>query len=250
MLRLSPSLLPLSTHVERGPGGAALVLLSLLLAACAGSSSTPTSTTMTASSSAPAGSASAIVQAGASVLRTPAAPVAPERIATPEIQQLVTTMIAAMRQAPGVGLAAPQLGVPLRILVLEDTPERMGALTPDEVRERERVVVPVRVFINPVLRPIGDDRRVFFEGCLSVKGLTALVERYAEVEVTGLDEHGQPQTMHVRGWPARILQHEVDHLDGTLYVDRMMSRSLSTIEHARARFSGKPIAEVRRLLGL
>jgi peptide deformylase len=192
----------------------------------------------------------AIVQTGAPVLRARAAEVAPERIASAEIQELVARMIAAMRAAPGVGLAAPQIGVSLRVLVLEDTTERMARLTADEIRERERVVLPLRVFINPTLRPVGDERRIFFEGCLSVDGFAALVERHAEVEVSGLDEHGRPHTMHVRGWPARILQHEVDHLDGTLYVDRMVSRSFSTGEQARDRFAGKPIAEVLTNFGL
>ena len=227
----------------------ARVLLSVLaaaLVACGPPASKPMSTTSpTASPATPA-----IVQTGAPVLRARAAPVAPERIQTAEIQALITTMIAAMRAAPGVGLAAPQIGVSLRVLVLEDTAERMAKLTADEVRERERVEVPVRVFINPVLRPVGESRRVFFEGCLSVDGYAALVERYTEVEVSGLDERGQPQTMHVRGWPARILQHEVDHLDGTLYVDRMVSRSFSTGEQVKERFAGKPIAEVLAMFGL
>ena len=117
-------------------------------------------------------------------------------------------------------------------------------------RKREREVVPVRVFINPTLKPIGSEKKTFFEGCLSVDGYTALVERWAEVEVSGLDEHGKPHTMRVRGWPARILQHEMDHLDGTLYVDRMVSRSFSTGEQARARFAGKPIAEILAAFGL
>lgn len=230
-----------------------LVVSTLAVAACA-----PTSTMTAASappappapSAAPAADGPAIVQIGAPVLRERAAEVAPDRISSPEIQQLIARMICAMRDAPGVGLAAPQLGVPLRVLVLEDRPELMAKLTADELRERERVEVPVRVFINPVLRPVGADTRTFFEGCLSVKGYTALVERSAEVEVTGLDERGQPQTMRVRGWPARILQHELDHLDGTLYVDRMLTRSFATIDQARALYAGKPIAEIRRLLGL
>jgi peptide deformylase len=192
----------------------------------------------------------AIVQAGAPVLRARAVEVAPERIPTAEIQELIKTMIAAMRAAPGVGLAAPQIGVSLRVLVLEDTADRMAKLTADELHERERALLPVRVFINPVLRPVGESRRMFFEGCLSVDGFAALVERYAEVEVSGLDERGQPQTMQVRGWPARILQHEVDHLDGTLYVDRMVSRSFSTGEQVKERFAGKPIAEVLAMFGL
>jgi peptide deformylase len=74
--------------------------------------------------------------------------------------------------------------------------------------------------------------------------------RSLEVEVTGLDEHGQPQTWRAKGWAARILQHEVDHLEGTLYVDRMKTRSFATAIEAKARYGGKPIADVRKLLGL
>lgn len=201
-------------------------------------------------SSAPAQASSPIVQTGAQVLRARAVEVAPERIPTPEFQALIATMIDTMRQAPGVGLAAPQIGVSLRVIVLEDRADLAAKLTPEELRERERVPFPVRVFVNPVLRPVGDEKKTFFEGCLSVKGYAALVERSAEVEVSGLDQHGAPQSLKVRGWPARILQHEVDHLDGTLYIDRMMSRSFSTAEHARTMYGGKPIAEIRRMLGL
>lgn len=228
------------------PPRLALLVVSVMLA---GPGCAPAST-MTTPSAPPSSDSPAIVQIGAPVLRSRAAEVAPERIASAEIQRLITTMIAAMRSAPGVGLAAPQIGVPLRVLVLEDRAELMAKLSPDELRERERIEVPVRVFINPVLRPVGDETRTFFEGCLSVQGYTGLVERSAEVEVTGLDERGQPHTMRVRGWPARILQHEVDHLDGALYVDRMLTRSFSTTEQARERFGGRPIAEVLRLLGL
>lgn len=192
----------------------------------------------------------AIVQIGTPVLRLPAQTVPPERLATPEFQQLITTMIEAMRRAPGVGLAAPQLGQPWRVFVLEDRPEYGAKLTPAELAERERQPVPVRVFVNPTLRPVGDEKVGFFEGCLSVRGYVGYVERYREVEVAGLDEHGQPQRWRVRGWPARILQHEADHLDGTLYVDRMMTRSFSEAEVARARFGGRPIAEIRRELGI
>ncbi|MCY1068910.1 peptide deformylase [Nannocystis sp. RBIL2] len=222
-----------------------LLALAFASAACAPSVSKPMPPSAPAPSApAPSAAHPDIVQAGDPVLRSRAAELAVERIPTPEIQELVDRMIATMRAAPGVGLAAPQLGVPLRILVLEDRAELMARLTPAELRERERVELPVHVFINPVLRPIGDDRRTFFEGCLSVHGYTALVERHAEVEVTGLDRRGQPQTLRVRGWPARILQHEVDHLDGTLYVDRMLTRSFSTGETARARHAGRPIADI------
>jgi peptide deformylase len=192
-----------------------------------------------------------IVQAGTPVLRARAEEVPPERIATPAFQELVATMIAAMRAAPGVGLAAPQLGIGWRVIVLEDRDELITKLTPDERAERERAPFAPRVFINPVLRPVGTaDERVFFEGCLSVKGYVGLVARAREVEVSGLDEHGATQTWRVAGWPARILQHEVDHLEGTLYIDRMKTRSFATMDEAKARYAGKPIAEILRMLGL
>lgn len=191
-----------------------------------------------------------IVQAGAPVLREPAKDVTPEQLASPEFQQLISTMIETMRAAPGVGLAAPQLSVNLRVLVLEDRADLMSSLTEQEREERERVPVPVRVFINPTLTPIGEEKVGFFEGCLSVAGFAGYVERFREVEVTGLDEKGQPQTWRVKGWPARILQHEVDHLLGTLYIDRMHTRSFGTLPQVKARFSGKPISQVRAELGL
>jgi peptide deformylase len=191
----------------------------------------------------------AIVQAGHPVLRQRAREVTPEELASAELQELVRTMYAAMRAAPGVGLAAPQIGVPLRVLVMEDLPEYQSRQSPQEIQERERVPVPPRALVNPVLTRVGDGTATFFEGCLSVNGYVALVERSLEVEVTALDEHGAPQTIRARGWPARILQHEVDHLDGVLYVDRMMPRTLCNQDEARARYSGRSLAEIRKALG-
>ncbi|MDP2269945.1 MAG: peptide deformylase [Archangium sp.] len=190
-----------------------------------------------------------IVQTGDPVLRAVAQDVPVERIGTPEFDALITRMVDTMRAAPGVGLAAPQIGVPWRVLVLEDREELMTALTPEERAERERLPVPVRVFINPTLTPVGEDKVTFFEGCLSVAGFAGLVERHHEVEVSGLDEKGQPQTWRVKGWPARILQHEVDHLLGTLYIDRMLTRSFGTAAQVKARFAGKSIAQVKQELG-
>jgi peptide deformylase len=191
-----------------------------------------------------------IVQTGNPVLRVRATDVVVEQIATPEFQQLIARMTDAMRKAPGVGLAAPQLGVSLRVLVLEDPEALQASLTPRERDERERRPVPLRVIINPTLTPIGDERVTFFEGCLSVAGFAGLVERWREVEVSGLDENGKSQVWRVRGWPARIIQHEVDHLDGTLYVDRMITRSFGTLQQVKSLYGGKPIAEVKQLLGV
>jgi len=191
-----------------------------------------------------------IVQTGAPVLRGKAADVPPAMIGTAELDDLIARMIATMRAAPGVGLAAPQIGVPYRIIVLEDTDELASKLTPEERRERERSPFPTKVFVNPIAKRVGDSRATFFEGCLSVRGFVGLVDRAAEIEVSGLDARGRPQTWQVRGWPARILQHELDHLDGTLYVDRMHTRSFATAEQAKELYAGKPIAEIRAMLGL
>jgi peptide deformylase len=189
-----------------------------------------------------------IVQTGAPVLRARAIEVAPERIKSPEFQTLITTMIATMRAAPGVGLAAPQIGIPWRVIVLEDDERLISGSSDEEREERGRVAFPTRVFINPELKLIGDKTEIFFEGCLSVDGYAALVERSYEVEVSGLDENALPQMWRVTGWPARILQHEVDHLNGMLYIDRMKTRSFTTTETARELYSGRPIAEILKVL--
>jgi peptide deformylase len=191
---------------------------------------------------------STIVQAGHPVLRAPAAPVPAEMIGTRELDDLVARMITAMRQAPGVGLAAPQIGVGLQIIVLEDTEERMAGLTAEQRHERDRRPFPLTVIINPELRLIEGERAVFFEGCLSVAGYAALVERALAVEVTGVTQHGEPFRWPVSGWPARILQHEVDHVRGTLYVDRMLTRSFCSAGEAQSRWLELPVAAVRSAL--
>lgn len=191
-----------------------------------------------------------IVQAGHPVLRERAHEIAPGNIGSPQFQELIDLMVRTMRAAPGVGLAAPQIGVPLRVFVMEDPAEYLANLSAEELAERERTEVTLRVWVNPQLVAIGEEKVGFFEGCLSVEGFVAYVERYREVEVTGLDERGQPQTMRARGWPARILQHEFDHLEGTLYIDRMFTRSFALAGLSQERFGGKPIAEVRALLGV
>ena len=190
-----------------------------------------------------------IVQVGTPVLRERAHEIAVEKIGTAQFAELCAAMVETMREAPGVGLAAPQIGLPLRIFVMEDQPEYVANLTPEETAERDREAVPLRIFVNPSLTPIGEKKVGFFEGCLSVDGYVGYVERYAEVEVTGLDEKGQPHTMRAHGWAARILQHEFDHLEGALYIDRMLTRSFSTSELFKAHYGGKSIAEIRELLG-
>jgi peptide deformylase len=191
-----------------------------------------------------------IVHAGNPVLRRRAEPVPPAQLGTATLLQLVEEMVAAMRAAPGVGLAAPQLGVSSRVIVIEDTEERMAHLSDDERRERARSEVPLTCILNPVLESAGAERDVFFEGCLSVPGYSALVPRARDVVVTGVTPAGEALRLRATGWPARILQHELDHLDGTLYVDRMLSRSFATVDEARTRFAGRSFEEIARELGI
>jgi peptide deformylase len=185
---------------------------------------------------------------GEPVLRGRAKPLRPAEIALPSTQDLIAAMRETMNDAPGVGLAAPQVGVPLQLAVIEDREENMKDLTREVLAERERKPVPFHVIINPVLTLESTPEIEFFEGCLSLPGFVALVPRARKVKVEYLDEHGEPKEIRASGWYARILQHEIDHLSGALYVDRMRSVSLCTLENFGRHWKGKTIAEVKKLL--
>jgi peptide deformylase len=185
---------------------------------------------------------------GEPVLRSRAKALRPEEILLPSTRDLITAMRETMRDAPGVGLAAPQVGVPLQLAVIEDREENMKDLTREVLAERERKVVPFQVIINPVLTLESPAEVEFFEGCLSLPGLVALVPRARKVKVECLDEQGQPKVIRASGWYARILQHEIDHLSGALYVDRMRSVSLCSLDNFARHWKGKTTAEVKRLL--
>jgi peptide deformylase len=188
-----------------------------------------------------------IVEAGADVLRERAGDVPRRLFNSQELKDFVQLMLITMKEAPGVGLAAPQLGVPLRIFVFGDTDNNARYLTAKERKERGRVVIGPEIWINPSFKPVSDKKVTFFEGCLSVPGFQAKVERYEEVELRGLDENGDEKNpLQLRGWPARIVQHEIDHLDGVLYVDRMDSKTLATAGW----LSRKTAQDLNVLLGL
>ena len=180
-----------------------------------------------------------IVQAGEPVLREAARPLTAAEITSAEIQQLIELMRETMRDAPGVGLAAPQIGLPLQLAVIEDVAE---------IEATERAPVPFHVIANPRLT-LGTEMVDFFEGCLSVEGFQAVVPRARTVQVEALDHRGEPVTIDARGWYARILQHEIDHLGGTLYIDRMRSRTFSTARNASRYMAGVPIPELLAKLG-
>jgi peptide deformylase len=189
-----------------------------------------------------------IVQVGDPVLRRRARPLIQEEIVLPETQQLIGWMRETMRDAPGVGLAAPQVNLGVQLAVIEDRSEYSRDIPADRLAERERQPVPFQVLINPRIVEQSEEQVEFFEGCLSLAGYSALVKRSRRVIVEYLDESGQPRRMEAQGWYARILQHEIDHLYGRLYIDRMDPRSFMSIENLTRHWKDRPIADVRQAL--
>lgn len=189
-----------------------------------------------------------IVQAGDPVLRAQARKITRAEIIGDEIQRLIRDMRETMYDAPGVGLAGPQVGAPLQLAVIEDRQEFLSSLSAQELAEKERQAVPLHVIINPEITLLGDDRIDFYEGCLSLSGFSAVVPRAAKVRVAYLDEHGEPQSVEASGWYARILQHEIDHLRGTLYIDRMKTRTFTSVENWSRFWRGKPVQEILEAL--
>lgn len=172
-----------------------------------------------------------IVSVGHPVLRAVAQPLSRDQLLSPSVQALIDLMRETMRDAPGVGLAAPQIGEPLQLAVIEVKAEYRNSLTEPELEERGWREVPFHVIVNPVLKLLADPTETFVEGCLSLPGFSALVPRSAQVRVHCLNHAGESQVIEASGWHARILQHEIDHLHGTLYIDRMHSDSFSSIEN-------------------
>ena len=189
-----------------------------------------------------------VVQAGEPVLREAARRLSADEISSREIQQLIEAMKETMRDAPGVGLAAPQVGYPLQLTVIEDRPEYTKDAPREQLAERERKPVPFHVIINPELTLLGEPEIEFFEGCLSLAGFMAIVARTRKVRVECLDEHAKRRAIEATGWYARILQHEIDHLHGRLYIDRMSARSLTTLDNYNRHWKDKSVAEAKAIL--
>jgi peptide deformylase len=187
-----------------------------------------------------------IRQTGEAVLRHKARPLSADEIRDRTIQELITSMRETMHDAPGVGLAAPQVGIPVQLVMVEDQPQFLQKLSSEQLAERERRAVPFHVLINPVLTVTGSEPAEFFEGCLSVAGFTAIVARAKQVRVECLNERAEPVVIDAKGWYARILQHEIDHLHGALYIDRMNPRSFSTQDNHARYWKDLPVADVTR----
>jgi peptide deformylase len=191
-----------------------------------------------------------IVQVGNPILRQRARPLSVAEIAGKEIQNLIESMHTCMREAPGVGLAAPQVGLSLQLAVIEDRADYHKDVLAEQLRERDRLPVSFHVIINPTLTEIDPEKVEFFEGCLSLAGFSALVPRARSVRVECLDEQGKKRVIEASGWYARILQHEIDHLNGGLYIDRMHSRTFTNAENLAQFWKAQPVSEIRKTLDL
>ncbi len=164
-----------------------------------------------------------IRELGDPVLREEAREVSGEELASAETQALIDSMIETMRDANGAGLAAPQVGVSKRIAVAE--------VRPGNPRYPYKPPIPLTVIVNPVLELVDRETFATNEGCLSMPNLRGDLERFVNVRVYYLDRDGEPHTEVKRGLTAGTFQHEIDHLDGRLFVDRMTDLStLSTWE--------------------
>ena len=163
-----------------------------------------------------------VVAIGDPVLRRRAREVTPEELRTPEVQALIDDLIETKRAADGAGLAANQVGEALRIAVAE-----VEAPNP---RYPYKPPIPLTVMVNPALEPMDGETVEINEGCLSVPDLRGTLARHVDVRVRYLDRDGNPHDEIKRGLTAGTFQHEVDHLDGVLFVDRTDPRTLATWE--------------------
>jgi peptide deformylase len=162
-----------------------------------------------------------IAHVGTPVLRERAREVGADELASAETQRFIDDLIETMRDANGAGLAAPQVYNPIRIVAVE--------VRPNNPRYPYKPPVPLTLVVNPVIEPLTEELFDNYEGCLSVPNLRGVVPRRAEVRVKGLDRNGRPFERVVRGLTAGTFQHECDHVDGVLFLDRVKDpRTLTT----------------------
>jgi peptide deformylase len=164
-----------------------------------------------------------VARMGHPALRTKTRTVSPADITSAPVQRLIDDMIETMLEYNGVGLAAPQVHADLRVFVAQvlkddesDDEDDAGAKKPDRVPE-------IMALVNPEITPVGRHTEEDWEGCLSIPDLRGLVPRHRDIRVKAHDRHGKPIEVRATGYMARVIQHETDHLDGVLFLDRMVS---------------------------
>jgi peptide deformylase len=158
-----------------------------------------------------------IARLGHPVLRQKARDVTREEISSPEMRRLLKDMVETMHEYGGVGLAAPQVHESVRLAIIEYDSDN-GRYETDKGQ-------PLLVVFNARVKVLDETLSGFWEGCLSVPGMRGYVERPSKIEVNYLDERGKPHTITAEGFLATVFQHELDHLDGTLYVDKITDKS-------------------------
>ncbi len=166
-----------------------------------------------------------IARMGHPVLRTRARLLEHDEIGTPRIQQLIDDMFETMNDSQGIGLAGPQVHESIRLFVAG-------------VDDEDGTMPPV-VMINPTITPLGADVEEDWEGCLSIPDIRGRVSRSTNIRIRALDRHGRPISMTADGFPARVIQHETDHLDGVLFFDRMTSFESLTFLDEYSRYWSK-----------
>lgn len=172
-----------------------------------------------------------ICRMGHPVLRKKATEISKDYLVSDDFRQLVSDLRDSMKHYGGIGIAAPQIGVSLQVAVIE---------LPSVNRYGEEVNLPFTVFVNPKLEFLTNEEQGFWEGCLSVPGLRGFVERPKKLRVTFLNEKGEANELIAEGFLATVVQHELDHLFGVLYVDRIKDMSLLTYQEEYEQFlSGK-----------
>jgi peptide deformylase len=169
-----------------------------------------------------------IIRMGHPVLRRPADPVDESAIGSAEMQRLIADMIDTLHDYGGIGLAAPQIGESIRLAIVE--------IPDDGSRYGELPGMPLTAFINPTITVLDDDTHGFWEGCLSVPGLRGFVERPQHIRVDYLDLERNRQSLQLQGFRATVFQHEFDHLDGKLYIDRLTDTRLLAFEEEFMRY--------------
>ena len=180
-----------------------------------------------------------VARMGHPVLRARAKPIDPTDITSPRIQTLIDSMFETMQEYQGVGLAAPQVHESVRVFVAGFPPRRQGE---DEEEEESRV--PLMALINPEITIVGSGAAEDWEGCLSIPDVRGKVPRALEIDVRAYDRRGRKITLHAKGFTARVIQHETDHLDGVLFFDRMKSfETLTFLDEYSRYWSSRDVPE-------
>ncbi|XP_034943806.1 peptide deformylase, mitochondrial-like [Chelonus insularis] len=168
-----------------------------------------------------------ICQAGDPVLRLPCRPVHADEIKCDGFQKFVNHLISVMRKYEAFGLAAPQIGMPIQVIVIETTKEHCEDKLNVKNAGQPIEIVPLQVFINPKMKILDFKTTEYPECCASILGFSAHVPRAKRIKVDALDVFGNPFTWEGQNWSAKLVQHEIDHLRGILYVDKMDSKTFS-----------------------